>query len=180
MDKLVEKVTTARSKWEKQSTTIQLQNKQLLLDFGLNPLDIWPGTIEILWHFTRSCIDFSSSHIVSFGRLLAAVFLSEAAVCRIIVGMTHINVDVWCLDIEHKPDCWNLVVSMSQASLEKPMWKRTNTLGYALLYVLRWHFTLTMWMCFMVVNYMIFGRGLQLKWLYKLADFFLRITFSFL
>jgi len=40
MDKLVEKVNVARGKWEKQSTSIQLQNKQLLLDFGLNPLDI--------------------------------------------------------------------------------------------------------------------------------------------
>lgn len=40
MDKLVEKVTAARGKWEKQSTAIQLQNKHLLLDFGLNPLDI--------------------------------------------------------------------------------------------------------------------------------------------
>jgi len=40
MDKLVEKVTIARSKWEKQSTDIQIHNKQLLLDFGLSPLDI--------------------------------------------------------------------------------------------------------------------------------------------
>ena len=40
MDKLVEKMTVARQKWEKQSTSIQIQNKQLLLDFGLNPLDI--------------------------------------------------------------------------------------------------------------------------------------------
>jgi len=40
MDKLVEKVTAARGKWEKQSTSIQLQNKHLLLEFGLNPLDI--------------------------------------------------------------------------------------------------------------------------------------------
>jgi len=43
MDKLVEKMTVARQKWEKQSTAIQIQNKQLLLDFGLNPLDIWPA-----------------------------------------------------------------------------------------------------------------------------------------
>jgi len=40
MDKLVEKVTAARGKWEKQSTDIHISNKQLLLDFGLNPLDI--------------------------------------------------------------------------------------------------------------------------------------------
>jgi len=40
MDKLVEKLTVARAKWEKQSTGVQMHNKQLLLDFGLNPLDI--------------------------------------------------------------------------------------------------------------------------------------------
>jgi len=40
MDKLVEKITVTGNKWEKQSTGIQIQNKQLLLDFGLNPLDI--------------------------------------------------------------------------------------------------------------------------------------------
>ena len=40
MDKLVEKITVARNKWEKQSTQIQIHNKQMLLDFGLNPLDI--------------------------------------------------------------------------------------------------------------------------------------------
>jgi len=40
MDKLVEKMTVAKSKWEKQSTDIQIKNKRLLLDFNLNPLDI--------------------------------------------------------------------------------------------------------------------------------------------
>lgn len=40
MDKLVEKITVSKGRWEKQATTIQCQNKQLLLDFGLNPLDI--------------------------------------------------------------------------------------------------------------------------------------------
>jgi chromosome segregation ATPase len=39
MDKLVEKVTVSKGRWEKQSAAIQCQNKQLLLDFGLNPLD---------------------------------------------------------------------------------------------------------------------------------------------
>jgi len=40
MDKLVEKVTVARKKWERQTTELQIKNKQLLLNFGLNPLDI--------------------------------------------------------------------------------------------------------------------------------------------
>jgi len=40
MDKLVEKVTAAKGKWVKQSTDIQIKNKQLLLEFNLNPLDI--------------------------------------------------------------------------------------------------------------------------------------------
>jgi len=44
MDKLVEKVTAAKGKWVKQSTDIQIKNKQLLLEFNLNPLDIWPQT----------------------------------------------------------------------------------------------------------------------------------------
>jgi len=40
MDKLVDKITQSKGKWEKQATAIQCKNKQKLLDFGLNPLDI--------------------------------------------------------------------------------------------------------------------------------------------
>ena len=40
MDKLINKITHSKGTWEKQATTIQCQNKQRLLDFGLNPLDI--------------------------------------------------------------------------------------------------------------------------------------------
>jgi len=40
MDKLVDKLTLSKIAWEKKSTSIQSSNKKLLLDFGLNPLDI--------------------------------------------------------------------------------------------------------------------------------------------
>lgn len=40
MDKLVDKMTLSKAAWEKKSTSIQSSNKKLLLEFGLNPLDI--------------------------------------------------------------------------------------------------------------------------------------------
>lgn len=40
MDKLVDKMTLSKVAWEKKSTSVQSNNKKLLLDFGLNPLDI--------------------------------------------------------------------------------------------------------------------------------------------
>ncbi|XP_032229085.2 coiled-coil domain-containing protein 153 [Nematostella vectensis] len=39
-DKMTLKVDEARSKWETQSSEIQERNKQILLEFGLNPLEI--------------------------------------------------------------------------------------------------------------------------------------------
>jgi len=40
LDKLIEKITGAKEGWEGRSTDIQANNKQTLLEFGLNPLDI--------------------------------------------------------------------------------------------------------------------------------------------
>ena len=39
-DRMASKVEDARSKWETESSEIQERNKQLLLEFGLNPLQI--------------------------------------------------------------------------------------------------------------------------------------------
>ena len=41
LDNLVSKLDVARQKWEHESTMIQAKNKNTLLEFGLNPLDIW-------------------------------------------------------------------------------------------------------------------------------------------
>jgi len=40
LDKLMEKIGEAKLGWENKSTMIQSRNKQTLLEFGLNPLDI--------------------------------------------------------------------------------------------------------------------------------------------
>ncbi|XP_078584323.1 dynein regulatory complex protein 12-like [Branchiostoma floridae x Branchiostoma japonicum] len=40
LDNLLHKMDDAKQKWEKQATQIQLRHKHLLLEFGLNPLDI--------------------------------------------------------------------------------------------------------------------------------------------
>lgn len=40
LDRMAGKVEEARSKWETESSEIQERNKQLLLEFGLNPLEI--------------------------------------------------------------------------------------------------------------------------------------------
>jgi hypothetical protein len=40
LDSLMDKITGAKSKWEDKSSYIQSKNKQTLLEFGLNPLDL--------------------------------------------------------------------------------------------------------------------------------------------
>ncbi|XP_074652068.1 dynein regulatory complex protein 12-like [Tubulanus polymorphus] len=40
MDNLAAKIDAAKLKWEHESTMIQARNKQVLLEFGLNPLDL--------------------------------------------------------------------------------------------------------------------------------------------
>ncbi|XP_043935391.1 coiled-coil domain-containing protein 153 [Protopterus annectens] len=40
LDKLQSKIAAAKLQWEQQATTIHFEQKRLLLDFGLNPLDI--------------------------------------------------------------------------------------------------------------------------------------------
>ena len=40
-DRMASKVEDARARWETESSDIQERNKQLLLEFGLNPLEIW-------------------------------------------------------------------------------------------------------------------------------------------
>ena len=39
-DRMAVKVEDARARWEMESSEIQEKNKQLLLEFGLNPLEI--------------------------------------------------------------------------------------------------------------------------------------------
>ena len=39
-DRMADKVEEARTRWESESSEIQERNKQLLLEFGLNPLEI--------------------------------------------------------------------------------------------------------------------------------------------
>lgn len=40
LDTLMQKLDAAKENWEEQSSLIQAKNKQTLLEFGLNPLDI--------------------------------------------------------------------------------------------------------------------------------------------
>lgn len=40
LDKLIEKINHSKLRWDDKSTMIQSRNKQTLLEFGLNPLDI--------------------------------------------------------------------------------------------------------------------------------------------
>ncbi|CAG5133305.1 unnamed protein product, partial [Candidula unifasciata] len=40
LDNLVRKLDDSKDKWESRSSLIQVRNKQTLLDFGLNPLDM--------------------------------------------------------------------------------------------------------------------------------------------
>lgn len=40
LNSLIERIDLAKHKWEEKSTVVQSRNKQILLEFGLNPLDI--------------------------------------------------------------------------------------------------------------------------------------------
>lgn len=62
LDKMGDKVEEAKKRWLSESREIQETNKQLLLAFGLNPLDIWLAW----WQTTQSGVEFSI-HVDQYG-----------------------------------------------------------------------------------------------------------------
>ena len=40
LDNLIQKIDMAKEKWEEKATLVQVNNKHLLMEFGLNPLEL--------------------------------------------------------------------------------------------------------------------------------------------
>lgn len=40
LDNLIHKIDLAKEKWEEKATLVQVNNKHLLMEFGLNPLEL--------------------------------------------------------------------------------------------------------------------------------------------
>ena len=58
---MANKVEEARQNWETESSEIQQRNKNLLLEFGLNPMQIWHWftfTISVFLHSTVTWVQF--------------------------------------------------------------------------------------------------------------------------